>query len=147
MKGCSPQSLVKKAILEVNLNLAIYKENELIYSDTNPGISPIFKFVSDNIKNLENLKDLYVGDRIVGKAGAMLITLLKPKYVYAHVLSKAGIEVFKKYAINFEFNEETDYIINRDKTGMCPFENAVLNVDDPMEAVKVIENTLKSLRK
>ncbi|BAL80567.1 DUF1893 domain-containing protein [Caldisericum exile] len=146
IKNCSPQNLVKKSIVEANLNLAIFMDNELIYSDTMTGISPIFNFVKENLNNLKNLKNLYIGDRIVGKAGAMLISLLKPKYVYAHILSKSGKEILERYKIDFEFDTLTNYIINRDKTGLCPFENAVLNVSDPLTAISIIEETLKKLK-
>ncbi|PMP83943.1 MAG: hypothetical protein C0175_00950 [Caldisericum exile] len=146
MKNCSPQNLVKKAIIDAKLNLAIFEENELIYSDAKSGISPIFNFVKENLNKVDNLKNLYIGDRIVGKAGAMLTVLLKPHYIYAHVLSKSGKEILERYKINFEFGTLTDYIINRDKTGLCPFENAVLNIEDPLVAIIEIEKTLKKLQ-
>jgi hypothetical protein len=66
--------------------------------------------------------------------------------VYAAILSKSGKEILKSYKIKFEFDTEVEYIINRDKTGMCPFENAVLNVEEPLEALTKVEETLSKLR-
>jgi hypothetical protein len=146
MKMCSPESLVKKAIKEANLNLAVFADNELIYSSSDAGITSIYKFVKENLNNVNNVTNLYIGDRIVGKAGALLISILKPKYVYAAIISKSGKEILKSYKIKFEFDTEVEYIINRDKTGMCPFENAVLNVEEPLEALNKVEETLSKLR-
>lgn len=147
MKLCSAESLVKKAIKEVNLNLAIFKDNELIYSSSDPGITPIYNFVKENFHRIDTLTNLYIGDKIVGKAGTLLMVLLKPKFVYAQILSKSGKEILERYKINFECDTETEYIINRDRTGLCPFEKAVLNIEDPINAVDKIEETLSNLRK
>ena len=40
-----------------------------------------------------------------------------------------------------------EYIINRDKTGMCPMEKAVLEVDEPNTAYDVLKKKIDEMRK
>ena len=40
-----------------------------------------------------------------------------------------------------------EYIINRDKTGMCPMEKAVLEVDEPNTAYVVLKKKIAEMRK
>ena len=86
-------------------------------------------------------------DKIVGRAAAFLYVLLGVKEVYAEVLSEKARPVFDRYGITVFSGTETEEIINRDKTGICPMEKAVENTENPEEARRKIEETLEKLIK
>ena len=84
-------------------------------------------------------------DRIVGKASAMLYTILGVKEVYAAVLSKPGRAVLEQAGIYYEYGTLTDNIINRAGTGLCPMEDAVKDIDDPALAVEALRKRVAEL--
>jgi len=91
----SSQNLIKKAINEVNLSFVVFNDFEILYSDVRGGVIPVFEFVKTHLED-PNFLNLYYGDKIVGKASSMLLSLLKPKYVYAKILSEDGKHFLKK---------------------------------------------------
>lgn len=111
-----------------------------VYTSSDRGIKPLLEIVDD-----ESLKNCYASDKIVGKAAAMLYVLLKAEAVYAEVMSADAVKVFENYGIKFEYKELTDKIINRDKSGLCPMELAVKDIDAPQKAREAIEWKIKTL--
>ncbi|MDD4316749.1 MAG: DUF1893 domain-containing protein, partial [Clostridia bacterium] len=83
---------------------------------------------------------------VVGKAAAMLMVLSKVKEVYAVTISKYAVEVFQKYGVPYSYFQIADSIKNREGTGMCPMEQAVLDIDMPMLAYEAIIKKLNDMR-
>ena len=51
-------------------------------------------------------------------------------------------EVFKKHNIEIYYDYMVEAIINRNKTGYCPMETAVIGIDTPEEALRAIKKKL-----
>lgn len=85
-------------------------------------------------------------DKVVGKAAALIMAGSGVKEVYAAVISAGGKAVLEKYGIKYTFGRETDYIKNRDGSGMCPMEQAVMCLDEPEEAIGALERTVSALK-
>ncbi|MCD7727192.1 MAG: DUF1893 domain-containing protein [Ruminococcus sp.] len=105
------------------------------------GVSPLVKLICEN----KNLAGFSAADKIVGKAAALLYAKLKVCEVYADVLSEGAISVFEKYKISCYCSQPTDNILNRQNTGLCPMEQAVLEIDDPDVAFEAIKLKLSEL--
>ena len=69
------------------------------------------------------LSGAMVADKIIGKTAASLLAISGVKEIYAGKLSKLAIPVLEKYNVKYSYGEIIDYVINNDKTGMCPMEN------------------------
>ena len=67
-------------------------------------------------------------------SAALLMVKGGVKEVYADIISSHALDVFEKYKVKTYYGNLVEYIINRDKTGMCPMEKAVLEVDEPNTA-------------
>ena len=89
--------------------------------------------------------EIYAADRIVGKAAAMLYVLMKANGVWAEVMSKSAFAILAENEIEFEYETLTDSIINRSGTGLCPMEQAVRDIDDPVAAYEAIKQKLDEL--
>ena len=50
-----------------------------------------------------------------------------------------------KNEIPFSYEKEVEYIINRTKTGMCPMEQTVLQIEDAEEAYEALKIKLAEL--
>ena len=77
-------------------------------------------------------------DKVVGKAAAFLYVLLGIKEVYAPVMSNGAIETLFRYGVHPEYDLSVRHIINRAGTGMCPMEQAVMDVSEPQQAREAI---------
>ena len=125
---------------EKNLTLVLVL-NEDIYKSSEKGIKPLLNLLNSEKKYL----DYSAADKIVGKAAAMLYKLLGVKEIYGEVMSNSAINFLEQNNINFKYKINTKEIINRKGTGMCPMEQTVLNIENPIEAKKALENKLKEL--
>ncbi len=127
-----------KEILEKNNFTCVILKDEFQYTSTSRGVKPLLDWYDDK----SDLKDGYAADKVVGKAAAYLYVLLEIKAVYAGVISKPAYKVFQKYNIEIHYDDMVDAIINRNKTGYCPMETAVMDIDTPEEALRAIKKKL-----
>ncbi len=103
------------------------------------GVKPLIEWYNQGISGGR------AADKVVGRAAALLYVLLKVEYVFTPVISKGAKEIFELFGINFDYLQETEYIINRKKDGICPMEQATIKIDDPYEGYKIICNKLTEL--
>lgn len=85
-----------------------------------------------------SLAGAFVADKVVGKAAAMMLVRGGAIEVYAEVISRPALEVFKAHKVICLYGEVVTNIINRDRTGICPMELAVLCADDVETAYKIL---------
>ena len=115
--------------------------NESIYKSSEKGIKPLLQLLNSG----KNYLNYSAADKIVGKAAAMLYKLLNVNDIYGEVMSISAINFLKQNNINFKYKIKTKEIINRKGTRICPMEETVLNIENPTEAKKLLENKLKEL--
>lgn len=121
--------------------ICLCKDGKCIFSEQK-GISPVMTFLLQNI----NLSGYSVADLIVGKAVALLFVKSGIKAVYAKTLSFDGRKILEKYKIPYEYEILTEYIINRDKTDVCPMEKAVMQTENPDEAFSLLQIAFENLK-
>lgn len=115
--------------------------NDKVYSSTKRGVKPLLEFLED-----ENDYSCYsAADKVVGKAAAFLYVLIGIKEVYAEVISSHALNVFESRGIDVSYEIICESVINREKTGLCPMESAVMKMDDEVEALEAIKNKLIEL--
>ena len=115
--------------------------NESIYKSSEKGIKPLLQLLNSG----KNYLNYSAADKIVGKAAAMLYKLLNINDIYGEVMSISAINFLEQNNINFKYKIKTKEIINRKGTGICPMEETVLNIENPTEAKKLLEDKLKEL--
>ena len=115
--------------------------NKDIYKSSEKGIKSLLQLLNSG----KNYLNYSAADKIVGKAAAMLYKLLNVNDIYGEVMSIRAINFLEQNNINFKYKIKTNEIINRKGTGICPMEQTVLNIEDPTEAKKLLENKLKEL--
>lgn len=131
----------KELLYEKDFTCVLCKGEE-VYTSQRTGISPMVDFITRQI----DLRGFSAADKIVGKAAAMLFVLAGVSEVYAEVISERAVIVFQKYNIQYSYAAMAKTIINRSGTDSCPMELAVAEIDEPLQALTAIENTLKILR-
>lgn len=113
-----------------------------ILTDSKRGVAPMVGFIESGA----NLNGFSVADLVVGRAAAMLFVKAGIRQVYAITLSRGAKEYLEAHGIPVRYETLTDKILNRDKTGICPMEDAVTGLDDAEDGWKAICARLAALR-
>ncbi len=103
--------------------LEVWTGGRIIFRSQKSGVGGLLDFV---IEQGEKHEGIIIFDKIVGQAVALLAAYLKAREVYGDVGSEFAIKALEKYKIKFYFQKTFPNILNRDKTGLCPFEKLSL---------------------
>ena len=109
---------------------------EECYTSKQQGIRPVIQPI---IEGKHTFEGAYVADRVIGKAAAMLLIKEQVKEVYAEVISEHALRILEQHHIPVQYNECVSYIRNRTGDGMCPMEQAVLEIEDIQEAFEQLK--------
>ena len=102
--------------------LCLVREDEILVRDER-GIAPMMALLAEG----KSLIGFSAADRVVGKAAAMLFVKAKIRELFAETISRSAAEFLEENGLPFSYRTMTEYIVNRDGTGRCPMESAVLS--------------------
>ena len=105
------------------------------------GVRPLLRWLDQGV----DLQGFSAADKVVGKATAFLYCLLGVRAVYGQIMSKSALEVLRAHGIQAEYGDLAEFIVNRQGNGICPFEAAVLSVQEPREALRVIREKMEQM--
>ena len=114
---------------------------DAIYFATERGVKPLLNWLDSGM----DMNGFSAADKVVGRATAFLYCLLGVKTVYANVMSRPAAQVLENSGITAQWGKLVEGIINRKGTGPCPFEAAVMEIDDPREALTAIRNKMAQM--
>lgn len=113
-----------------------------VHTSTMRGVAPLLKWLDEGM----SLQGFSAADKVVGKGAAYLYILLEVKEIYADVISRPALETLKNHNIPISYTILTEAVRNRDNTGFCPVETAVMNIGNPHDALAAIRNKLENLK-
>ncbi len=112
-----------------------------LHTSTQRGVKPLVEwFETEN-----DFSGCSAADKVIGKATAFLYILLGIKEVYANVISIPALKVLTENGVEVEYSQLVENIINRQGNGICPFESAVIDVNNPETAYTVIRNKMAEM--
>ena len=129
------------ALLKEGNTCALVGEGKTLTS-AKRGVAPLLAW----LENKENCAGMFAADKVVGRAAAFLYILLMVDTVHALVLSESAEEVFLRFKMPYSFEEKVPAIRNRTGDGFCPMEQAVLEIDEPNDALLAIKKRLAELQ-
>ena len=134
---------LKKAadLLSAGNYTCVLCRGDSVFTDTRRGVRPLLELLESG----QELQGYFAADKVVGKGAAFLYALMGVRAVYAKVVSSPAKEVLTRHRIDLTFETEVPAIENRTKTGLCPIESSVWNLDDPQAALTTIRRTLENL--
>ena len=115
---------------------------EELFFATDRGVKPLLNWLDSGA----NMAGASAADKVVGRATAFLYCLLRVSRVYAGVMSRPAAQVLEENGIDAHWGKLVDGIINRRGTGPCPFEDAVMHITDPQEALTAIRNRMAQMQ-
>lgn len=131
-----------KAALAGEITFAAVLSDGTLITSEKKGIAPMMALLEED-KDI--LKGAYVADRVIGRAAALLMEKAGVAAAFGELVSRHALKAFGKSGIPFTYGKEADYIINRTKTGMCPMEQTVLDIEDAEEAYEALRKKLAEL--
>jgi len=100
-------------------SLVIYKNNKPIFKSQARALKPLIGYLkSSGFKK----KQIIVFDQNIGRAAALLLSLVKPIKVYTPLISEGGLKVFEKHEIDFEAKKQIKYLMGAASRDMCQWE-------------------------
>ena len=109
-------------------------KGKTVHTSTERGVKPLLRWIASG----EDFSGFSAADKVVGKGAAFLYVRLGVKVVYATVISKSAWQVLQTHEIPVECGQIVENIINRKGDGICPFEAAVLEIEDAQVAYGAI---------
>ena len=116
----------------------IIKDGEEVFSSSANGILPI-------VQAVPKMSGAYLADKVIGRAAALICVHGGILAVYANIMTISAAEVFAEYGILFEVDEMVEAIQNRDRTGLCPFEELGSELNCPKQAFGKVVMKLQQL--
>jgi UDP-3-O-acyl-N-acetylglucosamine deacetylase len=129
--------LAKQKLIKEDLSLVIVKNQKVVFDTKKRGINAFLQAI-ETLK--QDFIDSSIADKIVGVAAAMLCVYCGVSAVYAQTISEAGIRVLENHNIVYNFEKNVSNILNRNRTGVCPFEKIAISSKNPMEAYEKLKD-------
>lgn len=130
-----------KNILKEGTFTCVLCKGESFYTSEDRGIKPLVSWYLSG----EDFGLYSAADKVVGKGAAFVYLLLQIKNIYADVISESALKLLNNNGLYVEYNKLVPNIINRKGDGICPFEEAVLNVEDKEKAFKIIMDKIEQM--
>ena len=132
-----------KELLNNSEYTCVLCSNEDTLTSNKRGVAPLIQWIDEH----RDLNEYSAADKIVGNGAAFLYILLGVKELYAGVISETAVETLNNYKISVSYDLLTEAIVNRDNTGFCPIESAVMGIKSPEKALSAIRSKLNEMKK
>ena len=125
--------------LKDNVNTIVFSSNgKVVYTSFERGAKPLLDFI--RTKNTYGEKKLYIADKVIGKATALLAVYLRAKELYAGVITEEAVRILLDNKVKVCYDKKVEFIQNRDKTGLCPLEKLSKDTENPIEMLSRLNN-------
>jgi len=128
--------LAENELKSRNVNLVIVKDGGVLYQSTASGMKGLLEAIA---KYDGDLARSAVADKIIGRAAAMLCIYSKVTSVFAMTMTEGALMLLKKNRVTHKFETLVHRLANSQGRGICPFERAIRDIDDPEEAFKALK--------
>lgn len=106
----------------------------IIFQSQRQGIAPLLSYIHQTPPS----EEVIIFDKVTGNAAALLMKKALCREVFSSIGSEPAAATLREFGITSHFTETVPYIINREGSGMCPFETMSLgkSPDEFYERVK-----------
>ena len=124
---------------EQGLSLLVFNYGDLT-THANRGIQDLLQLISDQP---ERLKGAVAADKIIGKSAAAIMIVGGVKQVHTNIICTPARELFEANGVQVFASEEVPMIMNRNRSGMCPMDTQINEVENVEECVAILQNMPK----
>jgi len=131
--------LARQIINSEDCSIVVVNYGKIWHKKKGEGVQPLLETIEDLG---EDIHGSVIGDRILGKASAMLCRYARATGVYAPQGTKTAIATLVVGGIPCEVDTMVPFVQNKFKNGMCPFETMLTDIDSPEEAYTLLKTKL-----
>lgn len=121
----------------------VIANGDRIRTFTQRGVADLYDLL---VQEPEFLHGASVADKVIGKAAASLMVLGGVREVYTRTISRPALQLLQEAGVMVTCDEVVDHIINRDRTGWCPLEQASRDLHSAKEIFPIIEAFISKQR-
>ncbi|MEE8565114.1 MAG: DUF1893 domain-containing protein [Candidatus Thermoplasmatota archaeon] len=132
-------NLARNSILKSNNSVVVVKNGILLAKKSGNGLRPILELINEFEKDIQGS---VIGDKILGKASALLCVYCGVKGVYSPQSTKSAIAILLKNSIPSQIDRIIPFIQNKDGNDICPFERMIENIESPIDAYKILKKII-----
>lgn len=114
----------------------IADDKKLLNYSNKHGLRPLLDLMQSDPAALENA---IIGDKIVGRAAALMCIFCNVKAVFALIISYEAIELLEKNGILATWQETVPYIVEKDLSSIYKLDLYLKDVEDPNKAAEMIK--------
>ena len=139
LRGAAPEGFRMLEMLnQQGLSLLVYNHDSLT-THANRGIQDLIQLISEQP---ERLNGAVVADKIIGKSAAAIMIVGGAKQVHTNLICTPARELFEANGVRIFAAEEVPMILNRDRSGMCPMDTRIQEVESIEECVEILQAAL-----
>lgn len=133
-------NLAMQTLRQEGLTLAVSRNGSIVFKSRNRGVEDLYQLIRNRS---EVLQDASAADKIVGKAAAMLYAAGGLRELYADNLSRAALGILRQAGIRVQCQKIIPFVMNRDRTGMCPVDRIASTVDTVEQLLDCLQHFFK----
>jgi hypothetical protein len=118
-------------------------DGSIMVKENGRGISPLLT-IYDSLNG--KMDGTIVVDKVIGRATASIAVCGKVRHVHAEVMSRGAVDMLEKHHITASYTLLVPQILNRKRDGICPMEQTVADINDPVKALAALRIKLAELR-
>lgn len=122
-----------KARIDAGAAVVVAKDGVIIAEEEGHGVEPVLRLL-----DADRLRGAIVFDRVVGRAAASVFVVGGAKKAFTLLADEGSAAFCREHGLALTAEKTVDRILNRDRTGACPLEQAVDGIDDPRKMVDAI---------
>jgi len=129
------------ALTHGDKTFVIVGDTKLAYYSEERGLYPLLNLIEQEPSKLEGS---IIGDRIVGRAAALLCIFAKVKAVFALYIADEAVDLLENHGITATWRETVPYIVEKDLTSRYKLDLLLKDVEDPRQAVDMARQYLET---
>ena len=127
-----------RKLVESGESVVVARNGVIVARAKGSGIGPAMEMLDS-----KRLPGALVFDKIVGRAAAAIFIEGGVKKACALVMSEGAVKLLETHGVEVIAVKRVEKIVNRAKTGECPMECAVRNLDKPEKMVDKLRKAIK----
>ncbi|KYK25874.1 hypothetical protein AYK20_04275 [Thermoplasmatales archaeon SG8-52-1] len=135
-------NLAREVLSTTDCSIVVISFGKIWKKKKGDGIRPFLEVIAEMG---EEINDSVIGDRILGRASALLCRYIKAKGVYSPQGTKTGIALLIMGGVPCQVDKLIPIIKNRTGDGLCPFEKILKDVISPEEAYQILKDKVNGV--
>jgi len=133
--------LAREILSTTDCSIVVISNGKILNKKKGEGLKPLL----DTIEEIgEDIHGSVIGDRILGRASALLCRYAKAQAAYSPQGTKTGIAILIMGGVPCQVDELIPFINNRAGDGLCPFEKMLKDIESPDEAYNLLKQKILS---